>query len=175
MSNQQSANAVPEGESMALAKTQITYAKEGIISPEMMAAAEWEDLPPEKIRADVERGFTVIPKNVNHAFKARAIGAGLKTKVNVNLGNSSDHGDLEEELRKLDMAVRKGADSVMDLSTGEHIVEMRKRIVGKSPVMVGTVPIYEVTKRFGLLTWTADNLFQVIEEQAEQGVDYMTL
>src|SRR5688572_3113375 len=100
---------------MALAvKTQLAFAKEGVVTPEMRAAAEWEGLPPEKIMADIALGHTVLPKNVNHDFKPRAIGVGLKTKVNTNLGNSSDHANLDEELRKLEMAIRKGADSVMD-------------------------------------------------------------
>jgi phosphomethylpyrimidine synthase len=155
--------------------TQLIAAKNGTITDEIRAAALHEGLPPEAIRDDVARGFTVIPKNVHHDFRARAIGRGLKTKVNVNLGTSSDHGDLDEELRKLAMAVKKGADSVMDLSTGGDIPSIRRRMIAAAPVMVGTVPIYEVTRRHGLLTWTADDLFRVIEEQAEQGVDYMTL
>jgi len=156
-------------------RTQLAFAKDGITTDEMRAAAAWEDLPVEKIREDLALGYTVLPKNVNHDFKPRAIGKGLKTKVNVNLGNSSDHADDAEELRKLEMAVKKGADSVMDLSTGKDIPEMRRKIVGASPVMVGTVPIYECVKRHGLLTWNVDQLFEVIEEQAQQGVDYMTL
>jgi phosphomethylpyrimidine synthase len=155
--------------------TQIEAARKGIITDEMRAAARHEDLPPEKIREDVAAGFTVIPKNVNRRFAARAIGKGLKTKVNVNLGSSSDHCDVAEEMRKLEIAVRKGADSVMDLSTGGDIAAIRKQTIANSPVMVGTVPIYECVRRYGLLTWTADDLFEVIEEQAEQGVDYMTL
>jgi phosphomethylpyrimidine synthase len=156
-------------------RTQLAWAKDGVITDEMRAAAAWEDLPPETVRDDIAKGWTVLPKNVNHAFTPRAIGKGLKTKVNVNLGNSSDHADLDEELKKLAMAVRKGADSVMDLSTGREIEETRRRIIGASPVMVGTVPIYECVRRHGLLTWTVDQLFLVIEEQARQGVDYMTL
>lgn len=155
--------------------TQLIAARDGIVTDEMRAAARFEDLEPEALRADIAQGFTIIPKNVGHAFTPRAIGKGLKTKVNVNLGTSSDHGDIEEELRKLDVAVKKGADSVMDLSTGGDIPAIRRRIIAASPVMVGTVPIYETTRRFGLLTWTTDDLFRVIEEQAEQGVDYMTL
>lgn len=155
--------------------TQLIAAKKGTVTDEIRAAAQWEDLPPETLLADLARGFTVIPKNVHHDFRPRGIGKGLKTKVNVNLGTSSDHGDMDEELRKLAMAVKKGADSVMDLSTGGDLAAIRKRMIPASPVMLGTVPIYEVTRRFGLLTWTADQLFQVIEEQAEQGVDYMTL
>ncbi len=156
-------------------KTQIDFARDGLVTDEMRAAAAHEDLAPEKILGDVARGLTVIPKNVNHGFRPRAIGKDLKTKINVNLGTSSDHGDLDEELRKLDMAVRKGADSVMDLSTGGDLPAIRRRVIGASPVMVGTVPIYEAVRRHGLLTWTADQLFEVIEEQGRQGVDYMTL
>ncbi len=155
--------------------TQLMAAKQGIVTDEMRAAAAFEDADAEQIRQDIARGFTIIPKNVNHAFSPRAIGRGLRTKVNVNLGNSSDHGDPDEELRKLEMAIRKGADSVMDLSTGCDIPGMRKKIIAASTVMVGTVPIYECVRRHGLLTWTPDQLFEVIEEQAEQGVDYMTL
>ncbi len=157
-------------------ETQLTAARKGIITDAMRAAAKHEDIEPERLLEDISRGYTIIPMNVHrpHAL-VRAIGRGLKTKVNVNLGTSSDHGDLDEELAKLDMAVRKGADSVMDLSTGGDIPAIRKRILAESPVMVGTVPIYECARRYGLLTWTADQLFEVIEEQAEQGVDYVTL
>jgi phosphomethylpyrimidine synthase len=155
--------------------TQLIAAKSGTITDEMRAAAAHEDLSPEQIMADIASGWTIIPKNRSHDFRPRAIGKGLKTKVNVNIGTSSDHGDLDEELRKLEAAVRKGADSVMDLSTGGDIPGIRRKTVAASPVMLGTVPIYEATRRYGLLTWTPDDLFRVIEEQAEQGVDYMTL
>ncbi len=155
--------------------TQLMAAKAGLITDEMRAAAEFEDIDPETIRGDIARGVTIIPKNVHHGFKPRAIGKGLKTKVNVNIGTSSDHGDLDEELRKLAMAIRKGADSVMDLSTGGDLPVIRRRTIAASTVMLGTVPIYEVVRRYGLLTWTPDQLCEVIAEQAEQGVDYMTL
>ena len=126
--------------------TQMQYAREGKITDSMRQVAEAERLTAETIRERVARGAVAICANVNHAgLKPAGIGEGLRTKVNANIGTSSTFPDIEPELEKLDEAVRSGADAVMDLSTGDNIDESRRRIIAHSPVMVGTVPLYEAT------------------------------
>ena len=161
--------------------TQMQYAREGKITDAMRQVAEAEQLTAEAIRERVARGTVAICANINHAgLKPAGIGEGLRTKVNANIGTSSTFPDIEPELEKLDAAVRAGADSVMDLSTGNHIDESRRRIIAHSPVMVGTVPLYEATvtaiKRHGaVVEMTADDILQTIERQAKDGADFMTL
>ena len=155
--------------------TQLSQAKEGIITEEMRMVAEDENLSPEFIRDGLAAGTIVIPKNVNHHFRPRGIGKGLCTKVNANIGHSSDHQDQNEELQKLEMVVETQADAVMDLSTGDHLDEMRNLMVQNSPLMLGTVPIYAVARGTSILKWTADDLFSEIEKQGQQGVDYITV
>ena len=155
--------------------TQLTKAKEGLITEEMRMVAEDEGLDPEFIRKGVAAGTIVIPKNINHSFRPRGIGTGLKTKVNANIGHSSDHQDEEEELRKLQVVVETQADAVMDLSTGDNLDQMRVQMVKNSPLMLGTVPIYAVARGASIIKWTADDLFTEIEKQGEQGVDYITV
>ncbi len=108
--------------------TQLEYAKNGIITDAMKQAAEFEGIAPEDIQQLVAKGYAVIPKNINHSFNARAIGKGLLTKVNANIGTSTDHADIEEERKKLETALYYGADSVMDLSTGGDLKAIRKMI-----------------------------------------------
>ena len=120
--------------------TQLRFAQEGTITPEMRVVAEKENLDPETIRQGVARGRIVIPKNVGRDFSAEGIGEGLKTKVNANIGTSGVQGTLAVELAKLDVAVRAGAHSVMDLSTGRDLMSTRRAILDHSPVMVGAVP-----------------------------------
>jgi phosphomethylpyrimidine synthase len=145
------------------------------------SAAQYEKLNEEFIRAGVAAGTIVIPKNFNRTLKKIvAVGAGLKTKINANIGTSPDHIDIAEELAKLDVAVEFGADAVMDLSTGGNLLQIRKEILAASPVQVGTVPIYEaacrtVAKGKKISQIEGDLLFDVIEEQAQQGVDFMTV
>lgn len=155
--------------------TQLSQAKAGIITDEMRMVAEDEGLDPEVIRRGVAAGTIVIPKNINHAFRPRGIGSGLKTKVNANIGHSSDHQDEAEELRKLQVVVETQADAVMDLSTGDNLDRMRVEMIRNSPLMLGTVPIYAVARGASILKWTADDLFQEIEKQGQQGVDYITV
>jgi phosphomethylpyrimidine synthase len=155
--------------------TQLTKAKEGIITEEMKMVAEDEGVAPEFIRRGVAAGTIVIPKNVNHSFRPRGIGQGLKTKVNANIGHSSDHQDESEELEKLQVVVDTQADAVMDLSTGDNLDSMRLQMVKNSPLMLGTVPIYAVARGASILKWTADDLFNEIEKQGTQGVDYITV
>ncbi|MDR1663006.1 MAG: phosphomethylpyrimidine synthase ThiC [Endomicrobium sp.] len=145
------------------------------------SVAHFENLSEDFIRLGVASGTIVIPKNVNRTLKKIvAVGAGLKTKVNANLGTSPDHIDLDEELQKLCIAVKAGVDAVMDLSTGGNLTQIRKEILAVCPVQVGTVPIYEAVCRIiakGKKIFQIDGelLFDIIEEQAEQGVDFITV
>jgi len=145
------------------------------------AAAKAESLSEEFIREGVVAGTIVIPKNINRKLsKIVAVGKGLKTKVNANIGTSPDHISIKEELEKLDAAVKAGADAVMDLSTGGDLVQIRKEILARCPVQVGTVPIYEAACRTvaagkKMSQIESETLFDVIEEQAEQGVDFITV
>jgi phosphomethylpyrimidine synthase len=157
--------------------TQMHHARQGTITPEMRRVGEREAVAPETIRDEVARGRMVIPANVHHAsLDPMAIGINALCKINANIGNSSVHSNVDQELEKLHFAVHYGADTVMDLSTGGGIDEIRAAILAESPVPIGTVPIYqavqEVTRVEDL---TADGLIAMIEHQAEQGVDYMTV
>lgn len=161
--------------------TQLQYAAKGIVTPEMEQAALHDGVSPNWLCAQVASGFCVIPKNINHTIKARAIGDGLPTKINANIGTSAKHCSLEEELKKLDTAIRHGADSIMDLSTGGDLLLILSEILKHSPVMVGTVPIYTVVARHGEgglsneYIFDPEELFHEIETQAKLGVDFMTL
>ncbi|MCL2335618.1 MAG: phosphomethylpyrimidine synthase ThiC [Endomicrobia bacterium] len=145
------------------------------------SAAKAENLSEEFIRQGVAEGTIVIPKNINRRLsKIVAVGKGLKTKVNANIGTSPDHISLKEELEKLDAAVKAGADAVMDLSTGGDLAKIRKEILAHCPVQVGTVPIYEAACRTvaagkKISQIDSEALFDVIEEQSEQGVDFITV
>ena len=159
--------------------TQREFARQGLITDAIKRVAEREALEPEVIRTEVARGRMIIPANVHHlAASLDPIGVGLaaSVKINANLGNSAVASNIDEELKKLHMAVHYGADTVMDLSTGGDIPAIRKAVIAASPVPVGTVPIYEAVSRVKRVEdLTPTLLLQVIEEQAEQGVDYMTL
>jgi phosphomethylpyrimidine synthase len=143
--------------------------------------AQLENLSEEFVREGVASGSIVIPKNINRNFKKIVgIGTGLKTKINANIGTSPDHIDIKEELEKLDVAVKAGADAVMDLSTGGNLTQIRKEILAISPVQIGTVPIYEaacktVAKGKKVSQIDEELLFDIIEEQAQQGVDFITV
>ncbi len=145
------------------------------------AAAKAENLSEEFISEGVAAGTIVIPKNINRNLKKIvAIGKGLKTKVNANIGTSPDHISLKEELEKLDAAIKAGVDAVMDLSTGGNLAKIRKEILAASPVQVGTVPVYEaacrtVSRGKKVSEIDGEELFDVIEEQCEQGVDFITV
>lgn len=157
--------------------TQPAQAKANIVTPAMKMVAETECVDPEMIRAGVAAGTIVIPANIRHEnLKPIGIGRALKTKINANIGNSELASCPQKELEKLRHALRYGADTVMDLSTGGNIAQIRKTILANSPAPIGTVPMYEVLARCG----TVDNLTEklildVMREQAEQGVDYMTI
>ncbi len=161
--------------------TQLELARKGIISDAIKFVAEKEELEPEFVRQGVAEGTIVIPANVNHrGLMPCGIGKGLKTKVNANIGTSSDWGNIDTELEKLKVALDVAADTVMDLSTGGDIAAIRRAIIANCPVPVGTVPIYEVgidaiNKRGAIVNMAVDDIFAVIEEHAEDGVDFITV
>ncbi|MBI4287163.1 MAG: phosphomethylpyrimidine synthase ThiC [Chloroflexi bacterium] len=173
--------------------TQRELAKEGTVSPQIQQAAQAEDIAPELILQGLADGTTVLPANINHVSGGRglasrllllapprAIGRGLRTKVNANIGTSPDFGSMDTELEKLRVAVEYGADAVMDLSTGPDIPGIRRAILANSPVPIGTVPVYQAAaqameSRGAIVDMTADDLFAAIGEQAEDGVDFITV
>jgi len=158
-------------------RTQIHYARKGAITGEMEYVAEREGLTPEAIRDEVARGRMIIPANINHRnLEPMCIGVESKCKINANIGNSATTSNIDEELAKLQYAVTYGADTVMDLSTGGDIPKIRQAIIDASPVPIGTVPIYEALNRVRRVEDLNINvMLEVIEEQAQQGVDYMTI
>ncbi len=158
-------------------RTQIHLARGGDVSPEMERVAEREELPGEVVRDEVARGRMIIPANVHHrALDPMAIGLKASVKINANIGNSPTTSSLDEEVEKLSLAERWGADTVMDLSTGKRIDETRAAILEAATVPIGTVPIYEAIERVkSPEDLTAELLLEVIEQQARQGVDYMTI
>ncbi|MBI2194149.1 MAG: phosphomethylpyrimidine synthase ThiC [Planctomycetes bacterium] len=157
--------------------TQMHLARKGTVTEEMEYVAQREGLSAELIRGEVARGRMILPANVNHTnLEPMAIGVAARCKINANIGNSAVTSDINAELEKLKMAVQFGADTVMDLSTGGHIDAIRKAIIENSPVPIGTVPIYqalEEVKRVEDLT--PEILLEMVERQARQGVDYMTI
>jgi phosphomethylpyrimidine synthase len=159
--------------------TQMHRARQGEITPEMRAVAEKEKVAPEFVRSEVARGRAIIPANVNHLkhrLQPMVIGINFNCKINANLGNSATTSSLEEEVKKVDMAVKYHADTVMDLSTGENLDGTREAVIRHSPVPVGTVPIYGVLLRAGKVEDITPKLFlDEVEKQARQGVDYMTI
>jgi phosphomethylpyrimidine synthase len=158
-------------------RTQMHYARKGIVTEEMHYIAQRESISPELVRSEVARGRMIIPANVNHTnLEPMCIGVASKCKINSNIGNSSVVSDIAGELEKLDYSVKYGADTVMDLSTGGDIPAIRKAIIGASPIPIGTVPIYEALSRVRRVEdLSREVMLEVIEEQAEQGVDYMTI
>jgi phosphomethylpyrimidine synthase len=158
--------------------TQMHYARKGVVTPEMEFVALREDLDPEFVRAEVARGRAIIPANINHPeCEPMAIGRNFLVKINANIGNSVVTSSIDEEVEKMTWAIRWGADTVMDLSTGKNIHETREWIIRNSPVPIGTVPIYQALEKVDgkadELSW---NIFRdTLIEQAEQGVDYFTI
>src|SRR6516162_4107401 len=157
--------------------SQMHFARKGLLTEEMLFVAEREQVAPELIRDEIAAGHMIIPANVNHPeLEPMCIGVGSKCKINANIGNSAITSNVDEELKKLHTSVHYGADTVMDLSTGGGIHEIREAILRHSPVPIGTVPIYEAVSRVKRIEdLNADLMLEVIEEQAEQGVDYMTI
>ncbi|NON63650.1 phosphomethylpyrimidine synthase ThiC [Acidianus sp. RZ1] len=162
--------------------TQIQQAREGSITEEMKIISKIEGVEPEKIRDRVAKGKVVIFKNINRDNISRytAIGEGLTTKVNVNIGASTDHYILEEEMKKVEIANTFGADTIMDLTDGGNIDLMRREVLKKAIMPVGTVPIYQVyyemvAKRKYVIDFTEDDFFNVIERHFKDGVDFVTV
>jgi phosphomethylpyrimidine synthase len=159
--------------------TQIEAARAGRITPEMEYVAQREELDAELVRAEVARGRMVIPANVNHLKKQlepMCIGIASKTKINANIGNSAVTSNIEGELEKLHIAVHFGADTVMDLSTGRDIDSIRQAIIDASPVPIGTVPIYQMVQQLDdIIDMRPQHFLDMVEHQARQGVDYMTI
>ena len=163
-------------------KTLMEHAKAGDELSEFREVAEYEGVDVEKVMEGVAKGTIVIVKNCRRPRPIRSvgIGEGLSVKVNANIGTSEDMADINFELEKLHAAVDAGADTVMDLSTGGDLKAVREAIIKESPIPVGTVPIYETTVMFRtngvpIIKMTADDILKTIEEQAKQGVDFMTV
>ncbi len=159
-------------------KTQMEAAKKGIITPEMRTVAEKEYKTPEEIMRSVAIGEVCIPCNINHkSLSAEGIGAGLRTKINVNLGISGDCKNYDVEMQKVDMALKFGAEAIMDLSNYGKTNTFRQELVKKSPAMIGTVPMYDAIGYLekDLLEITAEDFLKVVRAHAEEGVDFMTI
>ena len=161
--------------------TQLAKARAGVTTPEMKTVAEKEQVDVIWLRDRIAEGSVVIPASINHkGLIPCGIGRGLTVKVNANIGTSADKVDLDEELAKLRVSIEAGADSVMDLSTGGDLDMFRRKILGQSSIAMGTVPIYQavvetINKDGGLVHLTVDKIFDVIEKQAADGVDFITV
>ena len=157
--------------------SQMHRARQGEITPQMQRVAERDGIDTELVRDEVAAGRMVIPANINHkALDPIGIGKAASIKINANIGNSAVTSDIDGELEKLHLAIHHGADTCMDLSTGGDINGIRQAIIDASPVPIGTVPIYQVISELeDGQDWTIEELLEMIEHQARQGVDYMTV
>ena len=160
--------------------TQKSEAQKGNITPEMEFVAEYENIDVNKLARLIDKGLVVIPKNINGHSKPCGIGEGLKTKVNANIGSSSKIDDIDLEIDKARLAQEYGADALMDLSTGSDLMLFRKKIMDAVDLCIGTVPIYEagvvtLNKNREIIDMDPDDIFKAIENQAKEGVDFMTL
>ncbi len=161
--------------------TQLEKARKGTLTAEMKAVADKEGLDPMQVLSGIAEGSIVIPVNINHTgVNPCGIGKGLRTKVNANIGTSSDYGDVNTELEKLRAAEEALSDTVMDLSTGGDINAIRRAVIASTALPLGTVPIYQagieaIDKWGSIVEMPVDHLFEVIREQAEDGVDFMTV
>lgn len=160
--------------------TQKSEARKGNITEEMEAISKCENISLEKIRDRIASGKIVIPKNINRNTKPVGIGEGLTTKINANIGSSSKIDDLDLEINKAKLAVEYGADAIMDLSTGSDLITFRQKISNAVDAPIGTVPIYEagvitLGKGKEIIDMDEDDLFKAIENQAKEGIDFMTL
>ena len=159
-------------------KTQMEAAKKGIITPEMKIVAEKEFTDAEKLCSLIAKGEAAIPCNINHkSISPEGIGTGLRTKINVNLGISGDCKDYSVEMEKADMAIKFGAEAIMDLSNYGRTNTFRRELIKKSPAMIGTVPMYDAIGYLekDLLDITAEDFLKVVRAHAEDGVDFMTI
>jgi phosphomethylpyrimidine synthase len=161
--------------------TQTEKARKGVLSPVLKKVAAAEGMSADELAKRVARGEVVIPFNPNHSpARPAGIGRGLRTKVNVNLGTSRDFPRLADEMRKVRTSLAYGADALMDLSTGGDLRRIRKAVLARAPVPLGTVPIYQaavkvLAARRSIVEMTEEDLFEAIESQAREGVDFMTV
>ena len=161
--------------------TQLEYAKNNIITPVMKHIAKDEGVPVKQIQKYVKDGKVVIPLNKNHNIKTPCgIGSGLKTKINANIGTSTDKSQIKTEIEKLKIAIKYGSDTVMDLSVGGDLKKIRKQILRYSTIPVGTVPVYEIAvnaqaKNDNFLNFSIDDILETLEFQAKEGVDFFTI
>ncbi len=159
-------------------RTQMHYAKKGIITEEMRYVANVEELDAEFVRSEIARGRLIIPANINHLnLEPMAIGIASKCKINANIGASSLSSCAEEELAKLNICLKHGADTVMDLSTGGNLDEIRETLIKHSNVPIGTVPMYQIIYECGndIENLNIETMLSVLERQAKQGVSYFTI
>jgi phosphomethylpyrimidine synthase len=159
-------------------KTQMYYARQGIITEEMKYVAKVEDLDEELIRSEIARGRMIIPANVNHTkLEPMAIGIAAKCKINSNIGSSAVTGDVAGEVEKTEVSIKYGADTLMDLSTGGDLDEIRKAVIANSTIPIGTVPMYQILEEVDnkIENLTIEKMLEVIERQAQQGVSYFTI
>ena len=158
--------------------TQLYYAKQGIITEEMRAVANVEELAAETIRSEVARGRLIIPANIRHTNLApMGIGVATKTKINANIGSSALASDIEQEIHKVQTSIKYGADTIMDLSTGGDLDAIRTAVIAHSSVPIGTVPIYQILHDVhgDVKKLNKDVMLDVLERQAQQGVSYFTI
>ncbi|WP_277640315.1 phosphomethylpyrimidine synthase ThiC [Wolinella succinogenes] len=159
-------------------RTQLHYARAGIITEEMQAVANVEGLSGELIRSEVARGRLVIPANIHHlSLSPMGIGVAARTKINANIGSSSLASCIEEEIEKTLVSIKYGADTIMDLSTGGDLDAIRCAVIEHSSVPIGTVPIYQILHdvQGDIKNLTIDSMLEVMERQARQGVSYFTI
>jgi phosphomethylpyrimidine synthase len=160
--------------------TQIEFAKLNKISPQMEYASKDESMPPELLKARIIEGKIALIKNSKRKINPCAVGEGLRVKVNANIGTSRDSANINKELRKMEVAIKYGADTVMDLSTGGDIKKIRKAVLKNSAIPVGTVPVYEIgimaaKKRGHISCIKAQDILEILEAQAADGVDFFTI
>ncbi len=159
-------------------RTQMYYAKQGIVTQEMEYIAKIENLKPEFVRSEVARGRMIIPANVNHInLKPMAIGIASSCKINSNIGSSALASDPAQEVEKLLVSEKYGADTLMDLSTGGDLDAIRKEIIKNASIPIGTVPIYQILHDVNnnIEDLTIEKMLEVLERQAQQGVSYFTI
>ncbi|RXJ91785.1 phosphomethylpyrimidine synthase [Arcobacter sp. CECT 8983] len=159
-------------------RTQMYYAKRGIITPDMEYVAKVEKIEPELVRDEVARGRLIIPANVNHKhLKPMAIGMASSCKINANIGSSALASDIQGEIEKVDVSLKYGADTIMDLSTGGDLDAIRAAVIEHSTVPIGTVPMYQILHdvKDKIENLSIDVMLDVLEKQAQQGVSYFTI
>ena len=161
--------------------TQLEAARNNKITPEMKAVAKIENIEINLLCQLIRQGEVVILRNKKHSnINPVAVGTKMRTKVNANIGTSQDYADIKKEVEKAKVAVKAGTDTIMDLSTGGNLRKIRQKIMQQVPVVIGTVPIYQtvietIEKKSALINMTSDDIFQILEQQAEEGVDFFTV